>query len=171
MAYSLAEINQMSQAEFGAVFGVVFEKTPAIALETWNAKPFQDFSALYDVMVQTVEALSAQSKLDLIHAHPDLGSKLAMAEASVQEQIGAGLTQLSCEEYERFQALNQAYRAKFGFPFIIAVKSHTKASILNAFEKRLNHSTEQEYAQALSEILRIAYFRLQNLIESEETVI
>ena len=168
MSYSIAEINQMTQAEFGAAFGAVFEDTPAIALEVWHARPFQDFSALYSSMAQTVKTLSPQAKLDLICAHPDLGSKLDMAEASVNEQTGAGLTQLSSEEYERFQTLNQNYRTRFDFPFIIAVKDHTKASILSAFETRLSHSTEQEYAQALSEILRIAYFRLQALSRSAD---
>jgi 2-oxo-4-hydroxy-4-carboxy-5-ureidoimidazoline decarboxylase len=90
-----------------------------------------------------------------------------MAEASVQEQAGAGLNRLTPEEFDRFQALNQAYKAKFGFPFIIAVRNHTKTSILDAFEQRLQHPIDIEREQALSEIFQIAEFRLATLVSNE----
>jgi 2-oxo-4-hydroxy-4-carboxy-5-ureidoimidazoline decarboxylase len=83
-----------------------------------------------------------------------------MAEASVQEQSGAGLDRLSPDEFERFQQLNQAYRQKFGFPFIVAVRNHTKDSILAEFDRRLHHAPEAERQQALAEIAQITRFRL-----------
>ncbi|MFN5765028.1 MAG: 2-oxo-4-hydroxy-4-carboxy-5-ureidoimidazoline decarboxylase, partial [Pseudanabaena sp.] len=99
-------------------------------------------------------------QLKLICAHPDLGSKFKMAEASVQEQSTVGLDQLSATEYDRFQYLNQAYKDKFAFPFIIAVRNHTKDSILKAFEQRLLNNLEVEKKQAIAEIIEIARWRL-----------
>jgi 2-oxo-4-hydroxy-4-carboxy-5-ureidoimidazoline decarboxylase len=164
MRYSLAEVNQMSQAEFVVVFGPVFEKTPAIAQMAWYSRPFTSTINLYQQMIEVVSDLSSENELALIQAHPDLGSKVTMAEASVQEQAGAGLDRLSPQEYEQFQQLNQAYTEKFGFPFIIAVKNHTKESILMAFQRRLENSATQERRQALVEIAAIARFRLNELV-------
>jgi 2-oxo-4-hydroxy-4-carboxy-5-ureidoimidazoline decarboxylase len=164
MSYSIAQLNQMSQEEFVGVLGAVFEETPAIAQSTWHQRPFANVTELHQQMVAIVNAMSSAEQLNLIRAHPDLGSKAKMAEASVQEQAGAGLDRLTASEYERFQSLNAAYKEKFGFPFIVAVKNHTKDSILEAFERRLNHSTEAEMAQSLAEIAQIAQFRLFNLV-------
>jgi 2-oxo-4-hydroxy-4-carboxy-5-ureidoimidazoline decarboxylase len=164
MPYSLAQLNAMSQAEFIAVLGAVFEETPAIAQIAWHARPFTSASDLHQQMVKVVSYLSSEHELALIRAHPDLGSRLAMAQASVKEQAGVGLDRLSPQEYEQFQHLNQAYTEKFGFPFIIAVKNHTKESILMAFQKRLENSETQERQQALAEIAAIARFRLNELV-------
>ena len=109
--------------------------------------------------------MSLAEQLTLIQAHPDLGSRVKMAAASVQEQAGAGLSQLAPEEYKHFQALNIAYRKKFGFPFVMAVKDQTKASILQAFRTRLENHKDPEIQQALSEIAQIARFRLNDLID------
>ncbi len=165
MADSIATLNQMSQEDFIRVLGSVFEETPAIAAHAWNQRPFTSVADLHQTMVQVVNAMSAAEQLLLIRAHPDLGSKAKMANASVQEQAGVGLDQLSAAEYDRFQTLNQAYKNRFGFPFIIAVKSHTKESILAAFEQRLGNSLEAEQQQALIEITQIAQFRLQGLVD------
>jgi 2-oxo-4-hydroxy-4-carboxy-5-ureidoimidazoline decarboxylase len=164
MPYSLAELNAMSQAEFVAALGDVFEETPAIAKIAWYARPFSSAIDLHQQMVNVVNYFSPEKQLALIQAHPDLGSKVRMAEASVKEQAGAGLSQLSQTEYEEFQQLNQAYTEKFGFPFIIAVKNHTKESILTAFQSRLENFAEQERQQALAEIAAIARFRLTELV-------
>jgi 2-oxo-4-hydroxy-4-carboxy-5-ureidoimidazoline decarboxylase len=162
--YSLAQLNEMSQADFVAALGAVFEETPAIAKIAWYSRPFTSVSDLHQQMVNVVSYLSPENKWALIQAHPDLGSRVAMAEASVQEQAGAGLTQLSPQEYAQFQQLNQTYTEKFGFPFIIAVKNHTKASILAAFQSRLENFAAQERQQALAEIMAIAHFRLNELV-------
>ncbi|MGB8700525.1 MAG: 2-oxo-4-hydroxy-4-carboxy-5-ureidoimidazoline decarboxylase [Thermosynechococcaceae cyanobacterium] len=162
--YAMTEVDDMSQAEFVAAFGAVFEGTPEIARAVWQLRPFQCGAGLYSQMVAVVEALPQSAKLDLIRAHPDLGSKAKMAAASVQEQAGVGLDCLSADEYDRFQQLNQAYRQKFGFPFIIAVKNHTKASILDAFAQRLQNSVPAEENQAIAEICQIARFRLHALV-------
>jgi 2-oxo-4-hydroxy-4-carboxy-5-ureidoimidazoline decarboxylase len=157
---SLTELNQISQEDFVKTLGEVFEDTPAIACQVWYERPFQDVTELYQKMVNIVRDYSQEEQLKLIQAHPDLGSKAKMAVASVQEQAGAGLDRLTPEEYDRFLSLNQAYKKKFDFPFVVAVKNHTKDSILAAFEKRLQNSFETERNQALEEIFQIAWFRL-----------
>lgn len=162
--YSLAELNQMDQDSFTQALGSIFEETPAIATQAWYLRPFTSVSDLHHKMLQIVDQMSTDEQIDLICAHPDLGSKAKMAEASVQEQSGVGLDQLSAAEYKRFSQLNQSYRQRFGFPFIVAVKEHTKDSILAAFETRLQNSADQERQQALVEIGKIAGFRLNAVI-------
>jgi 2-oxo-4-hydroxy-4-carboxy-5-ureidoimidazoline decarboxylase len=164
MSYLIADLNQMSQPDFVAALGTVFEETPAIAQKAWDQRPFSDPDDLHHKMVRVVNELSKAEQLSLIQAHPDLGSKTKMAEASVAEQAGIGLDRLTASEYDHFHQLNQAYKNQFGFPFIIAVKNHTKASILQAFEQRLNNNADAERQQALGEIIQIAYFRLTRLI-------
>jgi 2-oxo-4-hydroxy-4-carboxy-5-ureidoimidazoline decarboxylase len=160
MAFSLTELNRMNQAEFVNALGAIFENTPTIAAAAWSARPFTSVAVLHQIMVDVVHQLSLAEQLDLIRAHPDLGSKAKMAAASVQEQSSIGLDRLSPEEFDQLQSFNQAYKEKFGFPFIIAVKNHTKTSILAAFQTRLNHSIEAERQQALNQIFQIAWLRL-----------
>jgi 2-oxo-4-hydroxy-4-carboxy-5-ureidoimidazoline decarboxylase len=165
MPYTLADVNQMDQTEFIHAFGTIFEHTPEIAAIAWNQRPFSSPEAVYMAMVAAVDQFSLEQQLALVRSHPDLGSKAAMAEASVQEQQGAGLDSLSPEEFERFQQLNQAYQDRFGFPFIVAVKHHTKESILAAFAERLTHDSNTERQQALTEIKEIVRLRLMAAIQ------
>jgi 2-oxo-4-hydroxy-4-carboxy-5-ureidoimidazoline decarboxylase len=164
MAYSIAALNQMTQAEFVSAVGAVFENTPAITAQAWSLRPFANRTDLHQKMTIVMQQLDSAAELALICAHPDLGSRLKMAETSVQEQAGAGLDQLSPTEFDQFQQLNQCYKEKFGFPFIIAVRNHTKASILESFDRRLQNSVATERQQALAEIIHIAYLRLLDLI-------
>jgi 2-oxo-4-hydroxy-4-carboxy-5-ureidoimidazoline decarboxylase len=158
--YPITMLNQMSQAEFTEALGSIFEHTPEIAAEAWRSQPFANFQNLHQVMTAIVLQMSNAAQLKLICAHPDLGSKFKMAAASVQEQSTIGLDQLSATEYDRFQYLNQAYKDKFAFPFIIAVRNHTKDSILKAFEQRLENNLEIEKKYAIAEIIEIARWRL-----------
>ena len=160
MPYSIPELNQLSQAEFTQALGTIFEDSAWIAEAAWSKRPFLDRITLYQALVDVVAASSQQAQLSLIRAHPDLATKTRMAEASIQEQAGVGLDRLSPKEYGQFNRLNAAYKEKFGFPFIIAVKNHNKDSILAAFEQRLNNDSTTEQQQALKEIAAIAYFRL-----------
>ncbi|NUN64265.1 2-oxo-4-hydroxy-4-carboxy-5-ureidoimidazoline decarboxylase [Pseudanabaena biceps] len=150
----------MSQTEFTAAIGSIFENTPEIAASAWRSRPFENVPNLHQVMADIVLEMNNPQQLKLICAHPDLGSKFRMAEASVLEQSTIGFDQLSAAEYDRFQSLNQAYKDKFRFPFIIAVRNHTKDSIIAAFEQRLQNSTEIEQKQAIVEIIEIARWRL-----------
>jgi 2-oxo-4-hydroxy-4-carboxy-5-ureidoimidazoline decarboxylase len=151
----------MSQEEFTEHLGAIFEHTPKIATQAWLERPFADISELHQVMAAIVNKMSEAEQLKLICAHPDLGSKFKMAEASVQEQSTVGLDQLSATEYDHFQQLNDDYKQKFSFPFIIAVRNHTKESILSAFEQRLLNSLANEQKHAITEIIEIARWRLK----------
>ncbi|MFM2429307.1 MAG: hypothetical protein RLZZ511_520 [Cyanobacteriota bacterium] len=163
---AIAQVNQLNQAEFVELFGFVFEQTPEIAAQAWLQRPFINRAQLHKVMAKIVQGLSATAQIQLICAHPDLGSRLAMAAVSVQEQSGVGLDRLTAAEYDRFHRLNERYKQCFGFPFIIAVRNHTKESILAAFEQRLGHDRETEQSTAIQEIIEIARLRLADRIAS-----
>jgi 2-oxo-4-hydroxy-4-carboxy-5-ureidoimidazoline decarboxylase len=162
------DLNHMDLEEFMNQLGGVFEDTPAIARRVWDNRPFANLEALHQSLVDDVKAMNVAEQLALIRAHPDLGSKAKMAEASVKEQAVAGLDQLTADEYQQFQQLNQAYQEQFEFPFIIAVKNHTKESILEAFRLRLHHSVEVEREGAIAEIIEIARLRLAQVVQELE---
>ncbi len=167
MAYTISQLNQMDRSQFTAALGHVFEKTPSIATESWSQRPFKDFDDLYRAMNEVLWQLTSAQQLDLIRPHPDLGSRIKMADASIREQASVGLDRLSPEDFSKFQALNQQYVDRFNFPFIIAVKNHTQESILEAFVDRLGNASEIEFKQALVEIGKIARFRLLDLLGLE----
>ncbi|MBD0336006.1 MAG: 2-oxo-4-hydroxy-4-carboxy-5-ureidoimidazoline decarboxylase [Cyanobacteria bacterium Co-bin13] len=165
MTYSLSALNQMDQATFTAALAEVFEDTPAIAAQSWQHRPFSSVKSLHQCMIDIVQALPLANQLALLRAHPDLGGRVQMADASVQEQASVGLNQLTAEEYEQFLSLNQRYREKFKFPFIMAVAGQTQASILKAFAHRLENPEAEEIQQALQEVGQIAWFRLNAWIK------
>ena len=111
----------------------------------------------------------AERQLDLIRAYPDLAAKIALGPGSTRDQASAGLNRLSPDEYERFDALNEAYRAKFGFPFVICVRENTKETIFARFERRLENTPKQERVAALVEIAKIANLRLLDQVEEPES--
>ena len=160
-------LGASTRAEFVAAFGDTFENSPWVAEKAFEKRPFASIDALHRAMCEAVAAADRDAQLTLIRAHPDLAGKAALGgeltAASSREQAGAGLDRLTEAEYRRFHALNDAYRARFGFPFVLAVKGHTKTSILDAFETRLTHSPDAERGAALAEIFRIARFRLDAL--------
>ena len=161
--------SALSHTEFVARFGPVYEASPWVAEGVWPAVEdgrLDDRTALAAAMRAEVDAAPREMRLALIRAHPELASRTRMAEASVKEQSGAGLDQCSPEEFEAFQHYNAAYNARFGFPFIVAVKGLSRADILGAFEARLANDPETEFATAIAQIHRIAGFRLADLIES-----
>jgi len=155
----------MTEREFVMRYGGIYENSPWVAEK---AAPLVDGSADIDViarvMADCVDNASRERQLALICAHPDLAGKAAVAgeltDDSRSEQASAGLDHCSPEEYERFQALNRAYRRKFGFPFVMAVRDCSRAQILAAFESRLENDYDEEFENALLEIHRIARLRL-----------
>lgn len=167
MVHHLASINQLEQDAFVNVLGPVFEETPAIAQAVWRRRPFPSKQALHRAMVEQMLSLSVAQQLALLRAHPDLGSRAKMAPASVEEQKSVHLDQLTPAEFDRLLCLNQTYTDRFGFPFIIAVKQQTKASIFAALEVRLGHDLAQEQAIALAEIAQIAWFRLDDWVNDD----
>ena len=165
---TLETLNGMSGDDFRRALGAVFEHSPWVAERAWPARPFPTLDALHAAMATAVQQASREEQLALLRAHPDLGGKAAraaaMTDASVAEQSSAGLDRLSHEEYERFERLNTAYRLKFGFPFVIAVRHHDKGAILEAFAERLGHTVEQELEAALAQVFDIARVRLDGLV-------
>ena len=165
---SLEELNTLDRAGFAAALGTIFEHSPWIAERAWDRRPFADDDDLMNAMLAVVDAASVDEKLALIRAHPDLAGKAARAgaltEHSTAEQAGAGLDRLSDEEFRRFHRLNNAYKARFGFPFVIAVRGHTRETILAAFETRLINDQAAELAEALHNIGLIARFRLDEVL-------
>jgi len=159
--------SRMSPALFVEVFGDIFEHTPQIAARAHAAglRGEHDTAAgLHGAMVAHMRAMSVDEKRALILAHPDLAGRLALAKQltadSLKEQGSAGLDRLTADELKRFTQLNDTYKVRFGFPFIMAVKGATKEEILAAFERRIAHDADAEFAEALAQIERIAALRL-----------
>lgn len=161
---TINELNALLCEQFVAALGSIFEHSPWVAERAWPQRPFRDLKQLHDAMTGEVECATRHEQLALLRAHPDLGARARMSEASAGEQAGAGLDQLSPEEYRRLHELNTAYREKFGFPFLYAVKGSTKYDILRALERRLPRSAEEELREALNQVYRIARFRLEAAI-------
>jgi 2-oxo-4-hydroxy-4-carboxy-5-ureidoimidazoline decarboxylase len=158
------EINSLSREQFIASLGWVFEHSPWVAERAWEVRPFSDLSQLHAAMKQVVNSASREEQRALLCFHPDLGERARMSNASSKEQSGAGLDNLSSDEYQRLKRLNTEYREKFGFPFLYAVKGSTKYDILQALERRLGNTAVEEFQQALEQVYRIAQFRLQDMI-------
>lgn len=167
---TIETLNELSEAAFVDALAGVFEHSPWVAERAGAARPFAGVEALHRAMVDAVRRASAEERIALLRAHPDLAGRAARAGAmtasSVAEQSSAGLDRLSDGEYERFQRLNAAYRERFGFPFIVAVRRHDTASILAAFETRLGHSREEEIDAGLAEVFEIARTRLCRLFRA-----
>ena len=148
-------------------YGDVYEHSPWVAEAAWQhglTEAHDEPDALAELMGLMLQQASSEQQIKVIQAHPDLAGKAAMAgdltQDSTSEQAGAGLDQCSPEEFARFEYLNTAYKEKFGFPFVIAVKGLDRHAILAAFEERLNNDTATERETAIEQIIRIARFRL-----------
>ncbi len=166
--------SRLPKALFVEVFGRVWENSPWIAEAAYDAGigASQDSAeGLHAAMAAVMRSAPAEKQRTLLNAHPDLAGKLAaageMTEESTQEQASAGLDRLSSDERARFTALNDAYKARFGIPFIMAVKGASKAAILVAFEERLQHAPELEFAAALEQVETITLLRLRELLPSQ----
>lgn len=168
MPLSLERLNSASSDDFVASLSTIFEHSPWVAAAVASRRPFVSLASLFSTMSAAVRSTSSATRLELINCHPDLADKAARASAltadSKYEQGSAGLDRLSDAEYDLFQRLNGAYRQKFGIPFIICVRRHTKDSILRQFELRLKHTAEAEHETAVNEILRISALRLDHHI-------
>src|SRR4030095_10638632 len=167
---SLATLNGMSREEFTHHFGGVLERSPHFAERVAGARPINSLDELHGAFVGEIERAPENDQLALLRAHPDLGDRLArLTASSSREQASAGLGALSPEQLGSFQRLNVAYRKRFGFPFIICARLHTKDSILAAFHSRLENSREAEFKTALDEVAKIARLRLQELVDVPTT--
>lgn len=163
---TLSELNSRDRHGFVNAVGWVFELSGWVAERAWTQRPFTTIDALHEAMTAQVASATLDEQLTLLRAHPDLGARANVSDASAAEQTGAGLDTLSGRELERLQVLNAAYRDKFGFPFLYAVKGSTKEDILNALEKRLLATRDAELGEALRQVYRIARCRLDEMFRS-----
>src|SRR5476649_636326 len=155
MTVALADLNKMTLPAFAAAVGDTFELAPWVAAAAHAKRPFASVTALHEAMMAAVRAAPRDAQLAFLHNHPDLAGKAVRAGAitaeSRSEQASVGLDSLSQEDFARFHRLNDAYKAKFGFPFVVCVRRHTRDSILHQFERRLQHEAAAEFATALQE--------------------
>lgn len=164
---TVQDVNSLGAKAFMATFGDVAEHSPWVAEAAEEMRPFLNRDAIVAAFELALRAAGRAAKLALIRAHPDLATKAkSTADDSRREQAGAGLDALSPEEFARFEALNKAYRDRFGFPFIFAVRGATKTDILTAFDERLGNSLDAEFERALDEIVRIIRFRIEERVAS-----
>lgn len=164
MTCPLTELNACDAVRFVDVCGPLYEHSSWVAERAFPMRPFVSLAALHEALVAAVQGATPDEQLALIRAHPDLVGRLAregrLTAASTSEQAAAGLDALAPEEAVAFERYNQAYRDRFGFPFVICARENRKAAILAAFPVRLAHTAEQERAAALAEIGRIGWLRL-----------
>ncbi len=169
-SYTVGDINSLSCEDFVAFIGPAFEHSPWIAEACWLRRPFNSLEHLHQALCEGIRTSPLARQVEFIRAHPDLVGRAALAgtltQASTSAQASAGLNKLSAEEIALFENFSQSYREKFGFPFVICARMNKKEAILNGFRVRLQHSREKEMETALVEIEKIAYLRLQDIIES-----
>ena len=168
MPLTLEQLNAATQAEFTALLDGTYEHSPWIAEAAWAKRPFASLAAMKLALVQALRDAGLDAQLALIRAHPELAGKAAMrmelTEASQTEQAGAGLDQCSPGEFETLTRLNAEYTRRFGMPFILAVRGHTRGSIIENLQRRLQGDAAGEFAEALRQIERIALLRLKDRI-------
>jgi 2-oxo-4-hydroxy-4-carboxy-5-ureidoimidazoline decarboxylase len=166
--HSLQYINTLDQADFTRLLGGIYEHSPWVASRSWPQRPFASLARLQAAMAQVLDCASADERMAVIRAHPELSGKAAvrrdLTAESRSEQAGAGLDQCTPEEFNALQEGNRAYGEKFGFPFIIAVKGLGRQDIIAALQRHCGHSRDEEIAAALTQIHRIAAFRLAEKI-------
>ena len=160
------KINNLSQSKFIEIFANIFEETKWIAERLYNQKPFNSFEDLCSKILEIFKTTSKENQLKIIRAHPDLADKTKISLLNIDsraEQNRAGLDQCSEKEFKEFKNLNNEYKKKFGFPFILAVVGKNKAEILNKFKKRILNSVDDEFKEAISQVCKIANLRLNKI--------
>ena len=159
-------INNLSQSEFIENFANIFEKTKWIADRLYDQKPFNSFEELCSKMLEIFKTAGKENQLKILRAHPDLANKINIGLLTIDsraEQKEAGLNRCSEKEFSEFKNLNNEYKKKFGFPFILAVGNKNKFEILDEFKKRILNSNVEEFDKALAQVCKIASLRLNNL--------
>ncbi len=168
MQYTLDQLNSLSKDEFVAALAGIFEHSPWVAVAAANERPFASIDALHRTMSNVVRMSGEEKQLALINAHPELAGKAAvrgeLTVESTREQSGAGLDQCTQDEFDKLLLLNAAYREKFGFPYILAVRGYDRHGVIANFEARVNSNRADELRASLDQIDRIARFRLADLL-------
>ena len=165
---SLAEINRLAPAAFTQRFGALFEHSPWVAERAWSQRPFESVARLHEAMMRVVSEASEEEKLALVRSHPELAGREAQAGTltpdSSGEQGRLGFSALSKAEFTRMAGINRAYREKFGFPCIVALRRHaSRAGVMAEMERRLGNEAQTELANALEQIGHITRGRLAKI--------
>jgi OHCU decarboxylase len=159
--------NALDRDAFVERYGPLFEHSPWVAAAAYGKRPFADREDLLAKLTEAMYEAPEDRQTELIRAHPDLAGRAAiegtLTADSAREQSSAGLDRLTPDEYEAFTRTNTAYRERFGFPFVVCVREHDKASILATAEARLQNDPQTEHGNALAEIAKIARLRLEDL--------
>ena len=162
---SIDKVNKLSKSDFISIFGNVFEKTEWIAERCYDSKPYSNIDELFLKMMETFENTNKENHLKILNAHPDLAVEKILTKDSKNEQKNASLNQCTDEEFIEFKKLNEEYKKKFGFPFIVAVKGKNKEEILNSFRQRITNNINLEFEEAKKQVKKIANFRLREIIK------
>ena len=162
---SIEKFNKLSKVEFISIFGNIFEKTEWIAEKCYESKPYNNLDELVLKMMKIFENIEKERHLEILNSHPNLAVEKKLTEDSKNEQKNASLNQCNNEEFIEFKKLNEEYKKKFGFPFIIAVKGKNKEEILNSFRQRITNNINLEFEEAKKQVKKIASFRLSEIIK------
>ena len=162
---SIEKFNKLIKTEFISIFGNIFEKTEWIAEKCYDLKPYNNLDELVLKMMEVFEKTEKEKHLEILNAHPNLAVEKKLTEDSKKEQKNASLNQCTDEEFVEFKKLNEEYKKKFGFPFIIAVKGKNKEEILNSFRQRITNNINLEFEEAKKQVKKIASFRLGEIIK------
>jgi OHCU decarboxylase len=161
---TMDEVNALDTEQFVEKVGWVYEHSPWVARRASASRPFPSFDDLCARLSNCVTEASREEQLDLLRAHPDLGTRARVSPSSTREQAGVGLDRLTQEEYDSLLELNNAWKEKFGFPFLYAVKGSDKFAIMEAMRRRLNSAPQEEFEEALRQVFRIAGYRLEEIV-------
>jgi OHCU decarboxylase len=162
---SIDKFNKLSKAEFISIFGNIFENTEWIAESCYESKPYNNFDELVSKMMKIFENIEKERHLEILNSHPDLAVEKKLTKDSKNEQKNASLNQCTDEEFMEFKKLNEEYKKKFAFPFIVAVKGKNKEEILNSFRQRITNNINLEFEEAKKQVKKIANFRLSEIIK------
>jgi len=162
---SIDKVNKLNKSDFISIFGNVFEKTEWIAQKSYDLKPYKNFEELFSKMMEVFENSNKENHIKILNTHPDLAVEKKLTKDSKNEQKNASLNQCTDEEFIEFKKLNEEYKKKFSFPFIIAVKGKNKEEILNSFRQRITNNINLEFEEAKKQVKKIASFRLGEIIK------
>lgn len=171
---SLEELNRMDFQQFTETFGSVIEQTPLVAATVWSYRPFNDLASLHKAFTNFIQRnIFPEARAGIIRCYPDLAGKLAqtsqLSEESTREHKAAGLLELSDSERKELSSLNESYKKKFGFPFVVCARENKKESIFSGLRARLANSLSNEEELALKEISKIAWYRLNDIVVNDRS--
>lgn len=170
---NMEKVNSMDFREFVDVFGNVIERCPLIAAAVWSQRPFSDMEDLEKHFFAFIDALPQSGQEGILRCHPDLAGREqqrgTLTAESQREQSGAGLTSLGAEERQQLEKLNAQYRARFGFPFVLAARLSDRAAVPRELERRLHCQPAQELRTALGEVKKIGHLRLVDLLGADSS--